>query len=162
MPFVRIVRLIAPFIGNGQHLWPRDRTQFPKLGPLIDLVVDIAATDIGNANIEQSLYLFNNRGDYIGRPWEKIRRAHIEGLQIANKVRRPAVTQRAPIFAHFLRFAQDIIINIGDILHIAHSMPPIFQIAHENIVDDISKRMTKMGRIVGCNPTDVERNRPIW
>src|SRR6266700_5926383 len=110
--------------------------------------VDVAAALIGIAPCQQrrddlkhGRYLFGSTSIDIGT-------THIKGIHIAQITLRLSIAQVFPVHPQFTGLTQNIIINIGHVLHVFYSITAKFQVANEGIKRDIGKGMSKMGSIV--------------
>jgi len=73
-------------------------------------------------------------------------------------VNRPAIAQRLPIFTRFASLTQDVIIDIGDILRVAHHPSLMLQIANQDVVNRVGEGMAQMRGVVRRDAADVNRH----
>src|SRR5918999_3878396 len=77
---MRIIWVIAPFIGNGQHLLPRQATQLPISRPRIDVEVDAATCLIGHAGLTELVDCLDDLCHDVCGPCIVFRRTDIQRL----------------------------------------------------------------------------------
>ena len=58
-----IIRVVPPFIGDGQHLLPRKTAEFPVRRPRVEVEVDAAACLVGYPDLTELAH----RGDDLGK-----------------------------------------------------------------------------------------------
>jgi len=118
--------------------------------------VHTAVRLIGQALVQQHLDGAVHLGDYVRRAGIDVGRTHVQGHHVLNKVPRPAVAQRQPVLAHFLGPAQGVIVDVGDVLHVAHRVAEILPVADQGVKAQVGKGVAQVGRIVRGDATDID------
>ncbi len=60
--------------------------------------------------------------------------------------------------AKLARLAQDVVVNVGDIAHAQGAVAEVTQPPLEYVVNQVDRRVTEMGRVVGRDPAGVHRD----
>ena len=87
---------------------------------------------------------------------ENIRWAHIQSAHVLDKVACPAVAQLQPVIAHLATLTDDVIVDIGDILHVTHRISQIFPVADQHVKAQISKGMAEMSRVIRRDAANID------
>jgi hypothetical protein len=153
---VRIVGPVAALIGDRQHFGPGQMTEQSEGGPGIDAIVDAAAGHVGEAALDQRADGGNDVGDDVGGARVLVRRADVQDLHVADEVRGPAIAEGAPVHTHLGCLAQDVIIDVRDVLDVAHGQPPALEVPHEHVGDRVRKGVAEVRGVVRRDATHVQ------
>ena len=155
----RVVGMIAARVGHRQHLRARKVAEPAEGRPVAHGVVHAAPRDIGEAALDQRGSRGHDVGDDIGRAGIVIRRTDVELLHVTDEVRGPAIAQSAPVLPDVGRLAQDVVVDVSDVLDVAYGQALTLQMPHEHVGDRVGEGMAQVGRVVGSDAADVEADR---
>jgi hypothetical protein len=127
--------------------------------PGADRIVHTAARDVGEAALDQRARRGHDVGNEVARAREVVRGADIEALHVVDEVGGPAIAHGTPVLAYLARFAQDVVIDVGDVLHVAYSDALALEIPDEHVSGRIGEGVAQMRGVVGSDATDVEARR---
>ena len=153
---VRIVGPVAALIGDVQHLGPGQMAQPAEGGPGIDVVVDAAARHVGETALDQRADGGDDVGDDVGGAGIHVRRADVQDLHVADEVRGPAIAEGAPVLTDLGRLAQDVVVDVGDVLDVAHGQPLALEVPHEHVGDRVGEGVAEVRGVVGRDAAHVE------
>ena len=152
----RIVGPVAALVGHGQHLRALQVAEPAEARPGVDAVVDAAARRVRETALDEHAHRGDDVGDDVGRARVVVRRADIEHLHVADEVRRPAVAQRAPVLPQLGRLAQHVVVDVGDVLDIAHRQPLALQVTHEHVGGRVGEGVAQVRGVVGRDAAHIE------
>src|SRR5215468_7560769 len=89
--------------------------------PIADRIIHTAARDVREAALNERARRGHNVRNEVARAREVVRGTDIEALHVVDEVGCPTITHGTPVLADLARFAQDVVIDIGDVLHVAYS-----------------------------------------
>ena len=159
IPLVRIVGPVPALVGHRQHLRSGQVAQPAESGPGGDMVVDSAARDVGETSVDQHADRHHDVRDDVGGARIGIRRTDVQALHVADEVGGPAVAQRAPVLPELGGLAQNVIVDVGDILNVAHRPALALQGADEYVGNGVGEGVAQMRGVVRRDAAHVERDR---
>src|SRR5262252_10514712 len=127
--------------------------------PAVDRIVHTAARDVGEAALDQRGRRSHDVRNEVARAREVVRGADIEALHVVDEVGGPSIAQGTPVPAHLARLAQDVVIDVGDVLHVAYGDALALEIPDEHVGGRIGEGVAQMRGVVGSDATDVETRR---
>ena len=128
----------------------------PKAGPGIDVVVDAAARHVGEPALDQRADGGDDVGDDVGGARVLVRRADVQDLHVADEVRGPSIAEGAPVRADLGRLAQDVVVDVGDVLDVAHGQPLALEVPHEHVGDRVGEGVAEVRGVVGRDAAHVQ------
>src|SRR5262245_2679266 len=88
-----IIRVVPPFIGDGQHLLPRKTAEFPIRGPRAGIQKPAYAPVVGNPNLTQLAHRDAHLGDGLCSAPIVVRWTDVQRLHHLDEVFRPPIAQ---------------------------------------------------------------------
>src|SRR5262252_6427656 len=129
--------------------------------PVADRIVHTAARDVREAALDQRARRGHDVRNEVARAREVVRGADIEALHVINDVGGPTIAHGTPVLADLARFAQDVVIDVGDVLDVAYRDARALEIPDEHVSGRIGERVAQMRGVVGSDATDVEAHRVV-
>src|SRR4030095_10302957 len=77
-----IIRVVPPFIGDGQHLLRRETAELPIGRPRTEIEVDAAACLVGHPDLTQRAHRGDDFGKGVCGAWKMVRRTDVQRLDI--------------------------------------------------------------------------------
>src|SRR5262252_3888010 len=127
--------------------------------PVADRIVHTAARDVGEAAFDQRAHRGHDVRNEVARAREVVWGTNIEALHVIDEVGGPTIAHGTPVIADLARLAQDVVIDVGDILHVAYSDALALEIPDEYVSGRIGEGVAQMRGVVGSDATDVEARR---
>ena len=159
--FVWVVGRVAPLVGDGQHLVARDVAQLAELRIAAHRKVDVAAALVGVALVNERLDDLEHLGNVIRSAnvmigFQPVQVAHV--LEVASRF---TVAQLLPGEADLFRFAQDVVVDVGDVLNVGDIPSLVAHDPDQDIEGEKGEGVPDMGRVVRCDAADIEADRAI-
>src|SRR5215468_9384729 len=124
--------------------------------PVVDRIVHTATRDVGEAAFDQRARRGHDVRNEVARAREVVWGTNIEALHVIDEVGGPTIAHGT---ADLARLAQDVVIDVGDILHVTYSDALALEIPDEHVSGRIGEGVAQMRGVVGSDATDVEARR---
>src|SRR5262249_55822173 len=134
-------------------------TKLAEGRPVLDRKVHTAARDVREAAFNQRARRGHDFRNEVARAREVIRGTDVEALHVVDEVGGPTIAYGTPVLADLARLAQDVVIDVGDVLHVAYRDALALEIPDEHVSDRIGEGVAQMRGVVGSDATDVEARR---
>ncbi len=120
-----------------------------------DSEVNISIQFIGMAFLNQSLHHPDDIRYLVGGSGINTSPLYIQGIHILEVLVDEPLSQLLSRDAERVCPGDDLIVNIGEVLHMSDLVAAEFEIAAHDIEDDVAHGMADMARVVGRYPADV-------
>ena len=159
--FVRVVGIVAALVGRRQHLGVVHVRQLAVARVGCDAEVDVAVAHVGVAKLDQPLDDRAHSLDLVAGLGEIGRRNDVKRRAVVDEALRLAAGDLVPGHTVALGALEQRVVDVGNVLAVAHLRALKAQIAHQRVEDQEGVRVADMGRIVGRYTTDVQRQRAV-
>ena len=129
--------------------------QLAVVGDISHPEIYAALRRIGIPLIYQALHYLNNFGYLFGSPGINISPTDIQSIHVGKIAAGKFFRQLSGRYTKFISTVYNLIVNIGDILHILHLVVTELEIAPDDIKDDIAHGMTEVCLVIGSNTADI-------
>ena len=159
--FPGISRIGAPLPGHLDHGLTRKPAQTAVVSNTVDSKVHISIAAIG-------MPLGFELADKLDDPWngltcpgKDVRGVDIERGEIRFEERGFLSGEPIPGRVELAGPPNDVIVDIGHVLHVAHLDRLRAQGPHQNVERDVGERVAEMGGVIGRDAADVDANRAV-
>src|SRR5207247_9825294 len=108
------------------------------------------------AGSEQQPDLFNHLRHELGRPGLVSGRRHADGAHRTLEGRHLAFCQLPEVHPALLRHAQDVVVHVGDVLHVHHVGAQVTEVPDQHVEMDVGEGVAEVGGVVGRDPAHVD------
>ena len=125
----------------------------PVVGPLADLEIHPVVRFVGDSLVDQRLDLADDRLDVLRHPRESVRvphPQHVHDLEIGLAVGSRQLQRIDPALA---RPVDDLVVHVGEILHVLHPVAAVFQVAAHHIGMHKEPCVTDVRPVLRRHPT---------
>ena len=160
--FAYIVGEVAALIGDGKHgriiVQADGAGHNAKIRVFPNTEIDIATALIRITFGDQRLDDLNHAGYLVGGAGVDGGTLDVQDVHVAEILLGFAIAQFVPRHAKLTRLAQDIVVNIGNVLHIAHRVATELQVTPECIKGDVGEGMAQVCCVVRRDAADIHSN----
>ena len=129
--------------------------RLPELRVGGDAVVDRAVALVGLAALHQGADHQQHLGNLAGGADVELRRRDVDRRHVAQVDIGLLAPQHIPGDADLAGAAQHVVVDVGHVLHVAHVVVLVGQVARQRIECDVSKGMADVRRVVWRHATDI-------
>ena len=153
------LRQVAALVGDRQHRVARQAGELPVGRPGSDAEVDVACHCVGQLALQEPGDQVLHLGDVLGRTRIVIGRQPVQGRHLGQEGGHVPVAEGEVILAELARTAQEVVVDIGQVLDVDDVMAQVLEVPMQDVEADVGEGMTQVSGVVRGHAADVEPDR---